>query len=146
MAPLSTPFRLQVPRSLLDEMLAQARAELPNECCGLLAGRIDRSAGVGRVERRYPLVNEAASPTEYLSEAKSMFSAVRDMDRNRLEMLAIYHSHPTSAAVPSRKDLERSYSPDVIHLIVSLQAVEPVMDGWWLSGTEYRAAEWECVE
>ena len=66
------PFRLLLPRRLYEEMVAQAVAELPNECCGLLAGRIEPVAAqdaerkpVARVMRKYPLVNKAASPTEY---------------------------------------------------------------------------------
>src|SRR5947209_1384872 len=102
------PFRLVVPRDLYDAMLAQALSERPNECCGLLAGVVE--GGVGRVSRRYPLVNEAASPVEYLSEPRSLFEAHRDMWKSGLDVLAVYHSHPTSAAVPSRKDVERNFS------------------------------------
>ena len=132
-------------------MLAQAVAELPNECCGMLAGRIVPAEGdatavpVGQVEEVYPLVNEAASPVEYLSEPRSMFAAVRDMTRRGLDILAVYHSHPTSDPMPSRKDLERNYSPDVVNLIVSLQTEEPVVRGWWLEAESYREASWEVV-
>src|SRR6516164_9346730 len=59
-------FRLLIPRSLFDAMLAHALVELPAECCGLLAGRVE--GGVGVVTDRYPLVNELASATEYVSE------------------------------------------------------------------------------
>ena len=60
-----TPFtRLLIPRSLLDAVLAHARAELPNECCGLLAGTVEE--GVGRVVARYPLVNELAEAVHRL--------------------------------------------------------------------------------
>lgn len=128
-------------------MLAQAVAEVPNECCGLLAGRIETDPGgraEGRVVERYALVNAAASPREYLSEPKSMFAAVRDMHRRGLDILAVYHSHPTSEPVPSRTDLERNYSPDVVNLIISLQASEPRVRGWWLTASDFREAEWEC--
>src|SRR5262249_23189887 len=104
-------------------MIAQARSELPNECCGVLAAIRGQGSGVGsqgsevrgqksevrgqnsettslrseipfiRVERRYALVNSAASPTEYLSDARSMFEAVRDMRPLGLEIVAVYHSH-----------------------------------------------------
>src|SRR5438270_778344 len=60
---------LQIPRPLFDEMLAQAVAELPNECCGLLAGR------AGRVSHRYPLTNALASPVRYESDPQAMFAA-----------------------------------------------------------------------
>jgi proteasome lid subunit RPN8/RPN11 len=64
---LSTPFRLIVPRELADAMVAQAVAELPNECCGILAGIVDadEAGAIGRVRRHYPLVNAAASPKEF---------------------------------------------------------------------------------
>ena len=150
---MSTPFRLQIPRQLYDAMIAQALTEMPNECCGLLAGRIvaqwDGSAGsslrIGKVERRYPLINELASSTESLSEPRSMFEAFRDMRRLEIDVLAVYHSHPTTEPVPSRKDLERNYSCDVVNLIISFRGVEPSVRGWWLTDKSYREGDWEVV-
>ncbi len=132
-------------------MLAHAVAELPNECCGLLAGRLEARADaeglpLGRVLRRYPLANAAASPVEYVSDPQSMFDAIRDMRRLGLEILAVYHSHPTSDPVPSRTDLQRNYSPDVVNLIVSLKAGPPSVRGWWLTEEAYRESDWEVVE
>jgi proteasome lid subunit RPN8/RPN11 len=141
---LSTPFRLLLPRSLHEEMLAQARAEQPNECCGLLAGKVE--AGVGRVVRRFPLVNVLASPTEFESDGRSMFEATRAMQREGLDLLAIYHSHPTSAAVPSRKDLEQNYWPGVVNFIISLAGKEPDVCGWWLHENKASEAEWQLVQ
>jgi proteasome lid subunit RPN8/RPN11 len=94
---------------------------------------------------RYPLGNAAASPREYLSDPHSMFAAVRDMRQQDLEVLAVYHSHPTSDAVPSRTDLERNYSPDVVNFIISLKTTPPQVRGWWLTDRDYREANWECV-
>ncbi len=144
---MSTPFRLQVPRPLVEEMLAHAQAELPNECVGLLAGELAEGDGgrLGRVVARYPLVNAAASPREYLSDPASMFAACKDMRRRGLDVLAVYHSHPTSAPVPSRTDLARNYSPEVVNFIISLMGMEPQIRGWWLTDADYREAEWDCV-
>ena len=135
------PFRLCIPREHYDAMLAQAQAELPNECCGLLAGRIDERK-VGRVLARYPLVNAAASPREYLGDDRMLFAAHKDMRNRGFELLAIYHSHPSSDPVPSKTDLARNYFPDVMHLIISLKGNEPLMRGWWLGESEYGEAEW----
>jgi proteasome lid subunit RPN8/RPN11 len=136
-----------LPRKLYEEMVSQARAELPNECCGLLAGRLALGSeqwAVGRVERRYPLVNELASTTEYYS---APFAAYKDMRREGLELLAIYHSHPTSDPVPSRKDIERNfYGATVVHFIISLKDKEPLMRGWRLNETSYVQAEWELTD
>ncbi|HJT78672.1 MAG TPA: M67 family metallopeptidase [Gemmataceae bacterium] len=144
---MSTPFRLQVPRGVVEEMLAQAQAELPNECVGLLAGQVTEEGGrrLGRVVARYPLVNAAASPREYLSDPASMFAAHKDMRRRGLDVLAIYHSHPTSEAVPSRTDLARNYSAEVVNFIISLAGAEPQVRGWWLTDSDYREAEWDCA-
>lgn len=139
---LSTPFRLRAPRHFHDEIIRQAQSELPNECCGLLAGRIeaDEAGTVGRVVRRYPLVNALASPRAFESEARGMFEAEKARRREGLEILAIYHSHPSSPPVPSATDLERSYGPDVVNLIVSLEGEEPITRGWWLEGNAYAEA------
>jgi [CysO sulfur-carrier protein]-S-L-cysteine hydrolase len=133
-------------------MVAQALSELPNECCGLLAGTIQQTGEtrvlrVGKVERVYPLVNAAARPVEYLSDPKSMFAAVRDMWKRGIDILAVYHSHPTSRPIPSRTDLERNYSPEVMNLIISLQnPQEPEVRGWWLDDDRYVKADWVCGE
>lgn len=124
-------------------MLEQAWAELPNECCGLLAGRVEE--GIGRVVRRYPLPNEAASPVEFVGEARAQFAAHKDMRERGTDVLAVYHSHPTSAAVPSRTDLARNYSDDVMNLIISLAGAEPVVRAWWLTSSDYREAEWAIL-
>ncbi|HTU91702.1 MAG TPA: M67 family metallopeptidase [Gemmataceae bacterium] len=139
----SNRFRLlNIPRTVYGGMLWHALAERPLECCGLLAGVV-REDGVGEVLLRYPLLNAAASPVEFESEPRSHFSADRDIRRQGLEVLAIYHSHPTSEPVPSRKDLERSYwGTDVVNLIVSLTTPTPAVRAWWLSTQEYCEAQW----
>jgi proteasome lid subunit RPN8/RPN11 len=94
----------------------------------------------------YPLINAAASPVEYLSDGRSMFEADRDMRRRGLEVLAVYHSHPTSPPVPSKKDRAMNYSPDVVNFILSLTTTPPTVRGWWLTAESYREAEWSVVE
>ena len=139
------PFRrLCVPPAVLADVLAHARAEVPRECCGLLAGRVE--GGDGRVVRGFRLVNEAADPaTRFVSEPRDMFAAVKAMRAEGLEVLAVYHSHPKSPPVPSRTDREWNYSPDVVTLIVSLASDPPAVRGWWLTEVDYREAEWEEV-
>ena len=128
-------------------MLAQATAELPLECCGLLAGPPSQDGLALCVRRCYPLVNAAASPTEYESEAHSILAADKDMRAMGWTVLAIFHSHPTSPPVPSRKDVERNYYGDtVVHLIISLQSAQPEVRGWWLTDAGVFEADWKVVE
>lgn len=132
---MSRPVHLLLPRPFYLVMLEHAKAELPNECCGVLAGV--RDGDTLRVEAQFPLVNEAGSPVEYLSEPRSMFAAVKAMRERGLEIVAIYHSHPTTEPVPSKTDLARNYSPEVVNFIISLSGPEPTMRGWWLTDDTY---------
>ena len=130
------PFRLRVPPPVLDAMLAHARAELPNECVGFLAGAI--ADGVGTATQCLPLVNELASPTEFYAVP---FAAFRAMRAAGTDLLAVYHSHPTSPPVPSRKDLERNYyGPGYPWVIVGLAGPDPEVRAWWLGETDFREA------
>jgi proteasome lid subunit RPN8/RPN11 len=140
---MSAPFRLVTPRPIYEAVLAHARAELPAECCGLLAGII--AGDVGRVTMHLPLVNALASPTEYESEPRSMFAAHKAMRAAGTEVLAVYHSHPTGDPVPSRRDLDRSYDERVVHLIIGLRRAEPGVRGWWLAAGGAREAEFVVV-
>lgn len=141
---MSMAFRLVLPRALYAAMVAQAVAELPNECCGLLAGTV--AEGVGRAVKRYPLVNGKASPVAYDADPAGLFAALKDMRRLRLQELAFYHSHPTSAAVPSKTDLALAFWPHTVSLIISLAAEEPSVRGWWLTQEDYSEAPWEVIE
>jgi proteasome lid subunit RPN8/RPN11 len=129
-------------------MIEQARGEFPNECCGLLAGELPAPGppSVGLVRWRYPLVNAEAVPTRFISTPESMFAAARDMRERRLEILAVYHSHPISDPIPSRTDLECNYSTEVVNFIISMKEAEPRVRAWWLTADGYREAEWEVVE
>src|SRR5207248_7374252 len=123
----------------------QARAELPNECCGILAGRLVEESGkplaIVDATHCFPLVNEAASPKEFLSDAKSLFAAHHQMHDLGLEIVAIYHSHPATPPVPSAHDRQRHYYPDAMSLILSLQGNSPALRGWWLTEDNAEPAE-----
>jgi proteasome lid subunit RPN8/RPN11 len=140
---MNAPFRLLIPADLYAAMLAHARAELPAECCGLLAGTV--VDGVGRATQHFPLVNALSSPTEYESEPRSMLAAHKAMRASGTEILAVYHSHPMSDPVPSVRDRERNYSDQVVNIIIGLRGAEPDVRGWWLTATDHRVADWELV-
>lgn len=107
-------------------------SESPLECCGLLAGRIED--GVGVVLGHFPIRNDLASPTEYLTNARDLLAATRTMRESGLTELAIYHSHPASEPVPSRTDLERNtWGETVVHVIVG----ECDIRAWWLTADRY---------
>jgi [CysO sulfur-carrier protein]-S-L-cysteine hydrolase len=140
------PFkRLELPVLLLEEVIEQARGELPNECCGLLAGSI--MDGVWLASARFPIGNDESSPRQYLSNPGDMLLAFRTIRERGLELLAIYHSHPRSEPVPSQRDIERNtYGESVVHLIVGLGGPQPVVRAWWLGERDSREAEWSLTD
>lgn len=133
-------FRLAIPAVIQKAILNQAVSELPNECCGFLTGTV--TDGIGTVERCFPLVNERASPVAFRTEARSVLAAFRAMRAAGQELLAIYHSHPTSAPIPSRQDLaENSYGSEIPWLIVGFAKGEAEIRVWWLDTASYTEME-----
>ena len=106
---------LKIPKIIHDRILEQARAEKPNECCGILAGRGET------VEQLYPMTNSHHSPVTYMMDPKEQFAAFKDMRARDIDLLAIYHSHPHTAAYPSATDVRLAYYPETAYLIISLQ-------------------------
>lgn len=114
-----------LPPQYADEIIAHARAEAPNEACGLLAG------SQGRVMKHYRATSAEHSPVLYSVDAKELLGYLREMDAQGWELLAIYHSHTHSEAYPSVTDVKLAFYPDSFYLIVSLQDTEhPVIRGF----------------
>jgi proteasome lid subunit RPN8/RPN11 len=125
--------KLLIPRAIHDAMIAHALAERPIECCGLLVGPPLNDREDYCIVELMPLVNALVSPTEFESEPRGLLAAHRTMRDKGWEILAVYHSHPNSPAVPSHKDREMWYSDQIATVIVSLQ-LEPEVRAWWIDG------------
>jgi proteasome lid subunit RPN8/RPN11 len=111
---------MRISQSLVDEMVAHAREDLPNECCGMIGGRDGEATEVIRV------VNSAASPLRYEMDPQGQYDALKSIEDGSAELLAIYHSHTKSAAYPSQTDVNQAVAwPEQIYVIVSLAEEEP---------------------
>jgi proteasome lid subunit RPN8/RPN11 len=119
---------MRIARSLIDEMVAHAREDLPNECCGMVGGTDGEASAVIRVE------NAAASPLRFEMDPQGQYNALKAIEDDGKELLAIYHSHTKSAAYPSQTDVNQAVNwPDAIYLIVSLEDEDaPDVKGYWL--------------
>ena len=106
---------MRISRGLIDEMVAHARADLPNECCGMIGGRDGEATTVIRV------ANSAASPLRYEMDPQEQYNALKSIEDDGGELLAIYHSHTKSAAYPSQTDVNQAVAwPEQVYVIVSL--------------------------
>lgn len=111
---------LTIPRALYDEIVAHARADHPDEACGLLAG----PAGSGRPERFIAMTNAARSPTFYEFDSTEQFQVWREMDDRDEEPVVIYHSHTATEAYPSRTDVSLAAEPGAHYVLVSTREPE----------------------
>ncbi len=107
---------MRIAQSLIDEMVAHAREDLPNECCGMVGGHDGEASVVIRV------ANAAASPLRYEMDPQAQYDALKAIEDDGQELLAIYHSHTKSAAYPSQTDVNQAVAwPEQVYVIVSLK-------------------------
>ena len=104
-----------------DEMIAHARAEAPNECCGILAGVNDR------VIKLYRTTNTERSPYRYRIEPREMLAIYKEIQENRWKLLGAYHSHTHTEAYPSPTDMKSIVLPGSIYFIISLSDPDQVV-------------------
>lgn len=125
-------MKLEIPAELHSAMVEHCRQGLPNEACGFLGGR------QGKVERLLPLDNAARSPVYYRPDDKQMLAAFDALDESELQLVAIFHSHVASPALPSPTDIREAHYPDSIYIIVSLRATPPEARGFLIRKKDWR--------
>jgi len=124
-----------IPAAVRDEIVAHARAGMPNEACGILAG-VD-----GRVERFFPAESDEPSPYYYRIESRDQIRIMNEIDDAGLDLIGIYHSHTSSPAFPSRTDAEQAFWPDAVYVIVSLASPEADVRGYRIRDMEVTEEE-----
>ncbi|MFE3102030.1 Mov34/MPN/PAD-1 family protein [Nocardia tengchongensis] len=106
---------LVIRADLVEAMVAHARADHPDEACGILAG----SEGADRPERFVPMVNAARSPTFYEFDSDEHLRLWRELDAADEEPVVIYHSHTATEAYPSRTDVSFASEPNAHYVLIS---------------------------
>ena len=100
---------------MLDQIVAQARAEAPNECCGIIGTRDGSAVTV------FPVRNAAASPLRYEMDPKDQLRVFEALDDAELDVGAIYHSHTRSDPLPSQTDINLAFYPDAVYVILGVK-------------------------
>jgi len=106
---------LRIRQDLVDAIVSHARADHPDEACGVIAG----PAGSDLPDRFIPMLNSARSPTFYEFESMDLLRLYRAMDDNDEVPVVIYHSHTATEAYPSRTDVSYASEPDAHYVVVS---------------------------
>jgi proteasome lid subunit RPN8/RPN11 len=116
---------MRIPRGLYEQMIEHARAEAPDECCGMVAGRD------GEAVKVYQATNIEHSHLRFMIDPKEQLRIDQDIEQSGLELTAIYHSHTRTAPKPSETDLIfAKLWPGVLWVIVGLAGNEPEVRLW----------------
>lgn len=105
---------MQLPRAFVEDMVAHAIEDAPNECCGIIGGKDGEATKVFRAK------NAEASPYRYSVDPRDLLRIFRECDDNGWSFLAIYHSHTASEAYPSPTDVRLAFWPEAYYVLVSL--------------------------
>lgn len=102
--------------AIADQLLAHARAELPNEACGLLSGDL----AAGRAVAFHPARNAERSPLRYNVHPDDLLRILFEIEDSGEELVAIFHSHTHTPAVPSATDHRTAQYPDAFYVLATL--------------------------
>ncbi|HIQ04153.1 MAG TPA: M67 family peptidase [Anaerolineae bacterium] len=116
MSTLDRKKTITLPQSVVEEIIAHAREGRPEEICGLLFGRDGIVTDLHRARNVAPV---SLRTVRYEVDPGSLLLQL-DYEEQGKELLAIYHSHPSSPAYPSQTDVRNAYYPDAFYIIVSL--------------------------
>jgi proteasome lid subunit RPN8/RPN11 len=106
---------LRIGQDVVDEIVAHARRDHPDEACGVVAG----AAGSDTPTRFIPMLNAARSPTFYELDPMDLLELYKDLDERDEEPVVIYHSHTATEAYPSRTDITLAQEPGAHYVLVS---------------------------
>lgn len=129
-----TDHGLTLVRAVADALYAQSLAELPNEACGLISGSLVERLGT----RYHPARNAEASPLRYSVDAEDLVRITFEIEDAGEDLVAIFHSHTRSAAVPSPTDRRAAMYPDQFYVLATLAdpaaPVDRALRAWRIHG------------
>ena len=131
---------LRIPKTIFQGMVEHAKRESPLECCGILSGKEKT------VEKAFELKNTEESPVQYFMSPRDQMKVFEKMERESMEMVAIYHSHPHTIPFPSETDVKLAFYPDISSIIISLKEREnPVIKAFQIGKEAIYLEEIEIV-
>ncbi|MHB1569599.1 MAG: M67 family metallopeptidase [Solirubrobacteraceae bacterium] len=130
---------MRIARPLYDQIIAQARDEAPNECCGMIASRDGEAVSV------HPAVNAAASPLRYEIDGAEQLKIQLAIEDAGLDLGAIYHSHTRTDPYPSQTDINLAFYPDSLYVIVGLAGAEPDVRAYTIRDGRVSEAQLQVV-
>ncbi len=115
----------------MQEMIAYVNFHAPLESCGLLAGRDSK------VEKIFFVQNQAQSPVRYVMDPIEQLNALEWIESNNMDLLGIFHSHPTGPEIVSQTDIaQAAYA--VTYIILAPVDGNWRARGFWIENSSFR--------
>jgi [CysO sulfur-carrier protein]-S-L-cysteine hydrolase len=128
--------RATITRASLDAIIAQGEQEFPYECCGFIIGdaAIEEVRPISNIQNRKHAEDPAAfvrdARTAFLMEPKEHLAVMNEVDRRKLALKIVYHSHPDHDAYFSPTDRAAACSfdpsepdyPDTAYVVMSIRS------------------------
>jgi proteasome lid subunit RPN8/RPN11 len=130
---------IRVPQHIIDGIIRHANEDLPNEACGYLVGKGDE------ITHHHPLTNTDHSPDHFSFDPAEQFQVLRSARNEGLEIIANYHSHPSTPSRPSDEDIRLAYDPNILYFILSLAEDTPVLKAFKIENGQVSQVEIEAV-
>lgn len=131
---------IKITQSQLNQIIDHAQKEYPREACGMMAGK------EGKVKMVFSATNTDRSEVTYFIDPKEQFKIMRQIREEKMELVAIYHSHPATEAYPSATDRELAFYPDASYVIISLTKKEaPIVRAFKISENQVVEEEIKVV-
>jgi len=126
---------MRIPQALFDEMVAHARADAPDECCGIIGTRDGEGVALHKA------TNIHHSPLKYEIGSDELYRISMALDDDDLEVGVIYHSHTRSDPYPSQTDVNLARYPDAVYVIVGVANGSPKVRAYHIRDGEIADAE-----
>jgi len=130
---------LRIKQEIIDKIVEHGRSEAPLEACGYLAEKD------GVVCKYIAMKNVDASPVHYSMDPAEQFAAARNCRAEGLNIRAVYHSHPETAAHPSAEDIKLAYDPALSYIIVSLAESNPIINSFIIKNDKVLSEKIEII-
>ena len=131
---------IRIPRDIFEGIIDHAKKESPLECCGILGGKGET------VQKAFEFHNAEKSPIRFSISPQEQLKFFDEIERQSIEMIAIYHSHPDSIPFPSETDVNMAFYPEVSSIIISLKEPDnPVVKAFRIDKEAIRLEEIEVI-
>ena len=130
---------IKIPKSIYQQMVEHAKKESPLECCGILGGK-DYV-----VQKAFELQYADQSSIRYAMAPQEQLKVFEEMEKDAMEMVAIYHSHTHTIPFPSETDVKLAFYPEISSVIISLKEKDPVMKAFRIGKEAIYVEEIEVI-